>query len=33
MTCKTCKNYKFCMERSRNYPCREYKKAKGKNEK
>jgi hypothetical protein len=24
MGCKKCKNYKFCMERSRNYPCREY---------
>lgn len=28
MGCKKCKNYKFCMERSRNYPCREYTNAK-----
>lgn len=26
MTCKDCKFYKKCMERSREYPCREFEK-------
>lgn len=26
MTCKDCKFYKNCMERSREYPCREFEK-------
>ncbi len=25
MTCEDCKHFKFCMERSRLYPCREFK--------
>jgi hypothetical protein len=30
MTCKDCKHYPYCMEKSREYPCREFEKKKEK---
>ena len=29
ITCKSCVHFPYCMERTRFYPCREYRKVKG----